>query len=77
MLDQGPGMIDVGRAWDPELSDPFADEILADVGFGLRLASSKAASSRIAHLDFAFPVTNRNDPKVDNVQVSFTIKGSF
>lgn len=73
----GAIFVDVGRAWEPGEDNGVEDELLADVGFGLRLASSKAASGRIAHIDFAFPVTNRNDPDVDNFQISFTIKGSF
>ena len=53
------------------------DKVLADVGFGLRLASSKAASGRIAHIDFAFPLTNRGDPDVRSLQIAFNVKGTF
>ncbi len=73
----GAVFVDIGRAWSPDFENGVEDELLADFGFGLRLASSKAASGRIAHIDFAFPMTNRNDPDVDSVQVAFTIKGSF
>jgi len=69
--------IDVGRAWAPGADDGLQENWLANIGFGLRLASSKAASARLAHLDFAFPLTNRDDPAVDTVQVAFTVKGSF
>ncbi|MEQ8954974.1 MAG: hypothetical protein RL120_12655, partial [Gammaproteobacteria bacterium] len=43
----GAVFIDVGKAWQPGFDDGVADSVLADVGIGLRLASSKAASSRI------------------------------
>lgn len=73
----GAVFADVGRAWTPGVDSGLDDPWLANVGFGLRLMSSKAASSRIAHLDFAFPVTNRNHPAVDRVQIAFNIKGRF
>lgn len=69
--------IDAGRAWTPGQDNGSTEQLLANAGFGLRLASSKAASDRIAHLDFAFPVSNRNDPAVDTVLVAFTIKSRF
>ncbi|MDD9959297.1 MAG: BamA/TamA family outer membrane protein, partial [Gammaproteobacteria bacterium] len=73
----GALFVDVGRAWSPDFDNGVEEELLADIGFGLRLASSKAASGRIAHIDFAFPMTNRDDPEVDSMQVAITIKGSF
>ncbi len=69
--------VDVGRAWQPGVDDGLEDDYLANAGIGLRLASSKAASSRIAHIDLATPLTNRNDPSVDGLQLSIEIKGSF
>jgi hypothetical protein len=68
--------VDAGRVWS-DVETGSREDWLADIGFGLRLASSKAASDRIAHLDFAFPLTNQSDPAVDSVLVSFTVKGSF
>ena len=73
----GAVFVDVGRAWEPGSDNGMEDKILADVGFGLRLASSKAASGRIAHIDFAFPLTNRDDPDVRSLQIAFSIKGTF
>jgi hypothetical protein len=69
--------LDVGRAWEPGEDSGLPDAWLANVGLGLRLMSSKAASSRIAHLDIAFPVTNRNHPAVDRMQIVINIKGRF
>jgi outer membrane protein assembly factor BamA len=69
--------VDVGRAWQPGVDDGLKDDYLANFGIGLRLASSKSASSRIAHIDLATPLTNRNDPSVSGVQLSIEVKGSF
>lgn len=68
---------DAGRTWARRGETGTEDPWLTDVGFGLRLASSKAASDRVAHLDFAFPLSNRNDPAVDTMLINFTINGSF
>ncbi len=68
---------DAGRTWADDGNTGTAGDWLTDVGFGLRLASSKAASDRVAHLDFAFPLSNRNDPAVDTMLINFTIKGGF
>ncbi|MEX2488724.1 MAG: ShlB/FhaC/HecB family hemolysin secretion/activation protein, partial [Pseudomonadales bacterium] len=69
--------IDVGRAWEPGVEDGLEDDYLADIGFGLRLASSKAEAGRIAHIDFAFPLTNKDDPDVDSPTVAVNIKSRF
>lgn len=73
----GAVFMDAGRAWEPGVDDGLRQDWLANIGFGLRLSSSKAASDRIAHLDFAFPLTNQNDPSVDKVLLAFTVKGTF
>ena len=55
---------DVGRAWASDA--PGGDEfgVLADVGVGLRLESTRTRRDRILHLDLAFPL-------VDGPDVSF------
>jgi len=68
---------DIGRAWEPGVDDGIADDYLSNVGIGLRLGSSKSASSRVAHIDLAIPVSNRNDPDVGEFQISVEVKGSF
>lgn len=69
--------IDVGRAYTPGVDDGLPDKMLANVGLGIRLASSKASVGRILHIDFAFPLTNRNAPNVDSLQIAINIKDSF
>lgn len=69
--------VDIGRAWQPGVDDGIAEDYLADIGVGLRLASSKADVGSIVHIDLSFPLTNRDDPAVDAVQLSLNIKDSF
>ncbi len=59
---------EVGRAWfdDGRNNGPDAG-VLKDVGFGLRLASSRIEVQRMLHLDFAFPLDG--DDSIDQVQV--------
>lgn len=71
----GAVFFDVGRAWEPGDEISGATGVLADVGFGLRLASSRAQTRRIIHIDVAFPLQRHSD--VDSVQVLLTTKQSF
>lgn len=59
---------DVGRAWFDDGRNNGPDSgVLKDVGFGLRLASSRIEVQRMLHLDFAFPL--EGDDSIDQVQV--------
>ena len=69
--------IDIGRAWQSGTDDGLEDKLLADIGFGIRLASSKADAGRIMHIDFALPLTNRDDPDIDNFLVALKVKNSL
>jgi len=69
--------VDVGRAWEPGVDSTFEDDTLANVGFGLRLASSKSDVGRFMHIDVAFPLTNRDDPDVDSSLVSVRMTNRF
>lgn len=57
---------DAGRAWFED--DPFADsnELLRDVGVGLRLGSSRSSSGAMIHLDIAYPLDG--DDSIDRLQ---------
>ena len=68
---------DIGRAWQPGVDDGIDQDLLADVGIGLRLASSKANSGSIVHVDIAFPLTNRDDPDTGQFQLAINIKNRF
>lgn len=71
----GAVFFDVGRAWEPGDENSGPTGILADAGFGLRIASSRAQAKRILHIDFAFPFEHEDD--IDGVQVLVTAKQSF
>ena len=69
--------VDLGRAWDPGVPDPFADDYLANVGLGLRLTSSKSDTGRVMHIDLAFPLTNRDDRDVDSYELTVRVTNRF
>ena len=48
--------VDVGRAWYSDVVANEADEVLRDIGIGLRLGSSRSAKGTMVHLDVAFPI---------------------
>ena len=68
---------DIGRAWRPGVDSGLADDYLADVGFGLRLSSTKGDAGKIVHIDIARPLTNKDDPSVSATQISVGIKDRF
>jgi hypothetical protein len=71
----GAVFLDVGRAWFPSEENDNTTGILADAGFGLRIASSRAQTKRVLHIDVAFPFEKFDD--VDSVQVLISGKQSF
>ena len=68
--------IDIGRAWQKGIQET-PDKMLANIGFGIRLASTKADGGRVIHLDLAYPLTNRDDPLLDSIQLYVTIKNTL
>jgi len=68
---------DMGKAWFPGRDNGAGNELLKNVGIGLRLSSSKAELGKVMHLDIAYPMDRRDDPEVDSVQYLVTIKDSF
>ncbi len=67
--------LDVGRAWFENRDNGSNGDVLANVGFGLRLNSSRAEKSSVLHLDLAFPFMKDDD--VDSVQFLVTLKDRF
>ncbi len=61
--------VDVGKAWGGAYS---SSKDLANVGFGLRLGSSKARVGSVLHIDLAVPLVDQD--QVDSFQL--IIKGS-
>jgi hypothetical protein len=48
--------LDAGGAWFHDTSEPLETSILRDVGFGLRIASTRSADGSMLHVDVAFPL---------------------
>jgi outer membrane translocation and assembly module TamA len=71
----GAIFFDAGRVWG---RDPFGSEnlgLLRDVGFGLRLSSTRSSVGKMIHIDFAFPLDG--DPSIDSFQFLVEGKRSF
>lgn len=62
---------DAGQSWDSHGDSSF----LADAGFGLRLASSRAYSGNILHIDLAFPLREKDG--LPTCLLSVQIKETF
>ncbi len=48
--------LDVGKAWTPGTASASERGLLRDVGFGLRVASSRSSHGSMVHFDVAFPL---------------------
>lgn len=55
------GFVDVGKAWDSHDRVVQSDQVLANVGIGLRVNSSKARPNHVVHFDLAAPLVDRRD----------------
>ena len=67
---------DMGKAYGETPFGPSEDlGVLKDVGFGLRLGSTRSALGNVIHFDVAFPLDG--DPSIDNVQFLIQTKRSF
>jgi outer membrane protein assembly factor BamA len=64
--------LDVGRAWFPHTTNDEPFGTLIDVGFGLRIESTRTRSDRLLHIDLAFPL--QDGPEVGSHELSLTVK---
>ncbi|WP_348772135.1 BamA/TamA family outer membrane protein [Pseudoalteromonas sp. MMG010] len=75
----GAAFVDVGKAWfsnaENTLVENNDDNILKNVGIGLRLAPSRANAGTVIHLDIAAPLQKTDD--VDSLQWLVSVKNSF
>jgi len=62
----GAVFYDWGRAWGGPGESPSSARWLSDVGFGLRILSTRSSFGNVLHIDFAFPL-NR-DPSIKSFQ---------
>lgn len=65
---------DAGNAWFREL-DENGESLYKDVGFGLRLGSSRSSSASMVHVDLAFPLDGGSSIK--STQLLITTKETF
>lgn len=71
----GVVFFDAGRVWG---DNPYGGEnlgLLRDVGFGLRLSSTRSSIAKMIHFDFAFPLDG--DDSIDSFQFLVEGKRSF
>lgn len=71
----GAVFFDAGSAWGDEGASSSEPDWLADVGFGLRIFSTRSAFGTVWHLDFAFPINPADD--IPSHQVLLLRKTSF
>ena len=69
----------IHKAPDDRLGLSYRDieenELLADVGFGMRLNSSKTKTNKVLHIDIAFPVEKTEE--TDTFQLTLTAQSRF
>lgn len=71
----GAVFFDAGQAWFVETPSQQEREILKDVGFGLRLGSSRSSRAAVVHLDVAFPLDR--DDSIKGVQWLVSTRETF
>jgi len=71
----GAVFYDMGRTWGTDVTGATSDGLLRDVGFGLRLGSSRSAFGNVIHIDLAFPLDG--DGEIDDVQFVVETKARF
>ena len=71
----GAVFFDAGRAWGDSPVSDRDNEILKDVGFGLRIGNTRSGQGRMTHIDFAFPLDG--DHSIKDVQFLIETKKSF
>jgi hypothetical protein len=67
---------DMGGAWgEAELAPSEHLGLLKDIGFGLRLGSTRSALGNVLHIDVAFPLDGQRS--IDRVQFLVQTKRSY
>ncbi len=66
---------DVGRVWGPNALGTGNLGWLTDVGVGLRFAPTRLGTTKVFHLDVAFPLGGTDD--IDEVQILFRARRGF
>ena len=71
----GAVFFDAGRAWGRNPIDAEQLGWISNVGFGLRLAPTRFGTTKVIHVDVAFPLDPSDE--IDSVQVLLEAKRSF
>jgi hemolysin activation/secretion protein len=71
----GAVFFDIGRAWGSAKGAEAKNEILRDVGFGLRIGNTRSGLGRMTHIDFAFPLDGGKN--IRDMQFLIQTKKSF
>jgi len=72
----GAVFFDVGKSWGDSAFGPAENQgLLKDVGFGLRLGSTKTGLGNVLHIDVAFPLDG--DRSISGTQILVQTKRSF
>jgi hypothetical protein len=71
----GAVFYDMGATWGRDPPGEAAPKLLRDVGFGLRLGSSRSARGNVLHVDIAFPLDG--DANSSGVQYLIETRKSF
>jgi hemolysin activation/secretion protein len=71
----GAVFFDAGKTWNSRFPGEQEDELLRDVGFGLRLGNVRSGQGRMTHIDIAFPLDG--DDRIKNVQFLIEVRKHF
>jgi hypothetical protein len=72
----GAVFFDMGRSWGDSAFGPTgSQELLKDIGVGLRLGASKTSLGNVLHIDLAFPLDGPRS--IDDIQLLVETKASF
>ena len=71
----GAVFYDMGATWGQDPLGEPSQGLLRDIGFGLRLGSSRSARGNVLHIDVAFPLDG--DSSVRSIQYLIETKASF
>jgi outer membrane protein assembly factor BamA len=71
----GAIFFDAGRVWGDGAPSVLDNELLRDVGFGIRLGAERSGLGRMIHIDLAFPLDGQDD--IDSMQFYVSTKKSF
>lgn len=66
---------DIGRAWDTGGTYANNQGVLKDIGFGLRMESSKSGKNQVYHIDFAMPLDGNDSIK--DYQITAKTESTF